>query len=149
MQTFAPSPYHKATATCLDNKRLNKQRLEVLQILRTLRGITNGWRNHPAVLMWEGHENALAYYGSYICEECNRRGIADNTSLITRIWDLFDPFENSSMLPIWWGTPQFHESHQAALLFKDPGHYSQFNWKVEPKIDYWWPTKHTEEWQTN
>lgn len=44
MQTFLPYPSIIKSLRCLDNKRLGKQRVETLQILRALRGITRGWQ---------------------------------------------------------------------------------------------------------
>ncbi len=53
MQTFLPYPDFAESARVLDNKRLGKQRVEVLQILNVLTDSTRkGWRNHPAVAMW-------------------------------------------------------------------------------------------------
>ena len=75
MQTFLPYPDFTASAQSLDSKRLGKQRVEAIQIMRTLLGIsTRGWRNHPAVLMWEGHEAALWRYTDAICTEWVERG---------------------------------------------------------------------------
>jgi hypothetical protein len=68
MQTFLPYPNAWASARCLDNKRLGKQRVECKQILLAL-GIDVGehrgnpesrWRHHPAVRMWRSHELYLA-----------------------------------------------------------------------------------------
>ena len=59
MQTFLPYKSFRKTALCLDNKRLGKQRVETLQILRALTGYYNqsgAWLNHPAVKMWRGYE---------------------------------------------------------------------------------------------
>ena len=39
----------------------------MLQILRTLTRERYGWKSHPAVRMWAGHEEALAGYGLVIC----------------------------------------------------------------------------------
>ena len=59
MQTFLPYPSKRESLDALDNKRLNKQILECYQILNILTGNSksNAWRNHPAVLMWEGAES--------------------------------------------------------------------------------------------
>jgi hypothetical protein len=64
MQTFLPYANVKKSVKCLDSKRLGKQRVEAFQILNILlnRTKTSGWRNHPAVKMWKGHENALKVY---------------------------------------------------------------------------------------
>jgi hypothetical protein len=52
MQTFVPygDDFHR-NADALDIRRLGKQRVEGLQILRCLSGLSTGWRNHPIVKM--------------------------------------------------------------------------------------------------
>ena len=69
MQTFLPVPDFAETARILDDVRLGKQRVETYQIIRTLDGVTKGWRHHPAVKMWRGHEACLLDYGLSICAE--------------------------------------------------------------------------------
>lgn len=55
MQTFLPYSDFRRTARVLDVRRLGKQRVETLQILRALTFDDYGWRNHPAVTMWVGY----------------------------------------------------------------------------------------------
>ena len=81
MQTFLPFADFAETARVLDGRRLGKQRVETLQILRALRVPGYGWRHHPAVGMWAGYEEALARYGLQMCEE--RRGGSPRVVLIT------------------------------------------------------------------
>ncbi|TMR24154.1 hypothetical protein ETD86_05390 [Nonomuraea turkmeniaca] len=59
MQTFLPYPDFAASAAVLDPLRLDKQRVEALQILRALTVSEYGWRHHPVVKMWAGYEAAL------------------------------------------------------------------------------------------
>ena len=77
MQTFLPSANFTKCAKLLDNKRLNKQILEGYQILNVNSGMsaTGGWRNHPAVLMWRGHEGSLLDYIYEMIKEAKKRGI--------------------------------------------------------------------------
>ena len=77
MQTFLPYSDYDQVAQVLDNKRLNKQILESYQILKVLSGQspTGGWRNHPAVLMWKGHESELYKYAHRMMNEASLRGI--------------------------------------------------------------------------
>ena len=56
MQTFLPFNSPAKCAEVLDNKRLNKQILECYQILKVISTNGKAWRNHPAVLMWEGEK---------------------------------------------------------------------------------------------
>lgn len=132
MQTFLAYPSFAESAKVLDRQRLGKQRLEALQILRTLRGESSAWQHHPAVRMWAGHEYLLAVYGKTICEEWRRRGYRDN--LIGR----FVP-SGQEIVPPWLGDSRLHDSHKAALIAKFPEHYQPLWPDVEGKIDYWWP----------
>jgi len=144
MQTFITDFSFFDTARTLDNKRLGKQRVEAMQILKILTGETkpgkNGkvaWENHPAVKMWRGYERELALYGAAICCTWIDRGFKDT---------LFDTFVLllTKLKPVRrpdWINEEFINSHRAALLAKNPEWYSQFNWDVEPKIEYIWPVK--------
>lgn len=60
INTFLPYEDFEAPARTLESRRLGKQRIEARQILRVLRGQSAGWRHHPAVLIWQGCEHALA-----------------------------------------------------------------------------------------
>jgi hypothetical protein len=141
MQTFLPySCFHKS-AQALDYRRLGKQRIECKQILNALLGRSKGWTNHPATLMWRGHEAWLIAYANAICSEWRRRGYKDQQLE----WFMEEAKKISlnsiSMAPSWLGNERFHSSHRAALLHKAPEHYEQFGWTEEPKLDYWWPVK--------
>jgi hypothetical protein len=85
MQTFMPYVEFDRVAACLDDRRLGAQRKEAAQILQinlcipTARGEDPaGWRNHPIVRLWHGHEVALCDYGIAMCIEYGNRGFQDN-----------------------------------------------------------------------
>jgi hypothetical protein len=140
MQTFLPYADFEKTARCLDYRRLGKQRVENMQIMNALCGISSGWSNHPATLMWEGHEKALMKYQEVIVEEWVERGYTDNVCLEkTRI--AFDHLDGSFVDPWWLGNAELHNSHKSNLLRKDLEWYSQFGWSVKNDLEYWWPTK--------
>lgn len=132
MQTFLPYSDFKKSAEVLDYKRLGKMRVESMQILNSLR-LANGWKNHPAVLMWKGYENSLKLYHNIMIQEWVKRGYNNNMS--------FFPIYGYIVFPHWLGNNLFHSSHRAALLFKNYNYYSQFNWEEKPEIKYFWPTK--------
>lgn len=115
----------------LDRARLGKQRLEAGQILSA---ITNGggWKNHPAVRMWRGHEAALHLYRDVMIREWVRRGY--HNTLTESL-----PPPSSIVMPPWLGRGDFHASHRAVLLAKDSDHYGQFGWTEEPRLEYVWP----------
>ena len=69
VNTFLPYADFEESAKALDYRRLGKQRVEALQILRANLGMTKGWVNHPAAKMWKGHEITLCKYGIAMCME--------------------------------------------------------------------------------
>lgn len=135
MQTFLPLPDFRESAAVMDRLRLGKQRVEALQILRALADPEYGWQNHPAVRMWRGHAGALVRYGTAVCDEWTSRGYRDGCR--DKIAVMADPATASD--PPWLGDDEFHASHRAALLLKDPDHYGRFGWAEEPAYDYVWP----------
>jgi len=77
MQTFLPEADFQEAAKRLDRKRLIKQSVENLQVLKSLAGLygeTGAWRNHPAVKMWRGHEDWLFLYNEAIIRDILLRG---------------------------------------------------------------------------
>lgn len=131
MQTFLPYPDFARSARCLDWRRLGKQRVEAMQIYNTLT-VGSRWRNHPAVLMWRGFENALQAYKNACIKEWIRRGYNNNMELAE-----VGTFE----LPSWFGLEVFHASHRSNLLRKDSGWYSQFEWSESDDLEYYWPCR--------
>jgi hypothetical protein len=135
MQTFLPLPSMGESIKCLDNKRLGKQRVEALQILKALRGDyakTGAWVNHPATKMWRGFEAALSFYKDLCIEEWIGRGFKNTMAMA--------PVHNRTVIiPPWLGDNKFHASHRSNLLRKQPEHYSQFNWQEPDDIPYVWP----------
>jgi hypothetical protein len=154
MQTFLPLPGFRASAKCLDNKRLGKQRVECKQILLCL-GISvgmhkpgrAGWRHHPAVLMWAGHELALLVYGITVCREWKQRGFRDN--LENEFLAVYRPRRRlvlRNQYPPWFRDDLLHASHRSNLLRKDSDYYRQFGWVEPADLPYYWPvTKDAEQ----
>ena len=87
MQTFLPYPDFARSARALDVRRLGKQRVECLQVVRGLTVPDYGWRHHPAVRMWRGHLEALGRYTLACCEVWTEGGRAD-TCAATVVLDL-------------------------------------------------------------
>jgi len=141
MQTFLASPDFIESAKVLDYRRLGKQRVEVLQILNTLR-YGSRWENHPAVLMWKNYESALCKYGYAICDEWTNRGYIDNTKYKISEHDWY--YLNIYTLieyPLWLGNEDFHRSHRSNLLRKYPEHYRQFWPDERDDLPYTWPVR--------
>jgi hypothetical protein len=135
MQTFLPYPSFEQSAHCLDMRRLGKQRVECLQLLNTLSGKTSSWKNHPAVLMWRGHEQSLIKYGIVICHEWIMRGYKD--TCLNKIQSFQEQFSISND-PTWLGNYNFHAAHRSNLLRKNLEWYNKFGW-IEPNdLPYIW-----------
>ncbi len=149
MQTFLPHPSFERSARALDDRRLGKQRVEAMQILRALTRPVYGWQHHPAVRMWRGYEEALGAYAVAICREWCRRGFAD-TCEVKILDDLAAAgvptpprsqadLRRAGALPPWLGRRAFHASHRSSLLRKDPEHYGPRFGDVAPDLEYVWP----------
>jgi hypothetical protein len=149
VQTFLPYPDFERSARVLDARRLGKQRVECLQVVRGLTVPGYGWRHHPAVRMWSGHLEALGRYSLVCCEVWTETGRAD-TCATTLVGDLAQAgvtlvrsqqeLAGAGALPSWLGDEDFHRSHQSALLRKDPEFYGPLFGDVPPDLDYVWPT---------
>ncbi len=131
MNTFLPYPDFVESARCLDVRRLGKQRVEAMQILRAIANPKYGWQHHPALPMWRGYEQALALYMNAIITEWVRRGYKNNIPL--------NNVGGDAKMPPWLGNSKFHASHRANLLRKDPTYYGQFAWTESPDLPYFWP----------
>lgn len=155
MQTFLPSKDFKTVASMLDSKRLNKQILECYQILNVLSNDDPhaGWRNHPAVKMWRGHEYILYSYALAMVDEAKKRGIKtdkneENLSILLgrngKTWGHTFPswYQNSEIMKL------VTTTHKANLYYKDPEFYHAFqsaalsknNKPCCDKCKYYWVT---------
>ena len=151
MQTFTPySDFEKSLRT-LDLKRLGKQRVEVIQIVRALTVPGYAWSSHPAVLMWKGYEEALGRYGLTSCEVWTARGFVDSCAA-TIAADLraagiaeirsYEELAANDALPPWLFDEAVQLSHRSALLRKDPEHYRPLFPPDTPlDLDYVWPVR--------
>ncbi|WP_329136408.1 MSMEG_6728 family protein [Streptomyces sp. NBC_01476] len=148
MQTFLPYPDFAASAAVLDARRLGKQRVEALQVLRGLT-VPGGWRHHPVVAMWTGYEEALVRYGLEMCREWTREGRRDTVAGTLRAdFAALRPhapireqaeLAEAGELPGWLGDPAFHRSHRSALVTKAPEHYRRLFPGVPAGLPYVWP----------
>ncbi|MGW6737432.1 MSMEG_6728 family protein [Streptomyces sp. NPDC055013] len=154
MQTFLPDPDFGKTALLLDRRRLGKQRVEALQVLRGLTVPGYGWRRHPAVRMWTGYEEALVRYGLEICRVWREQGHQDScaASLVAGLAAhrpgaaVRDQAELAvaGELPPWLGDEAFHESHRSALVRKDRDVYAVLFPGVADDLPYVWPASDRE-----
>jgi hypothetical protein len=151
VQTFLPYRGFTASARTLDARRLGKQRVEAIQVLRGLTVPGYGWRHHPAVRMWAGYEEALVRYGLDVCAVWTAAGRSD-TCAATLVRDFAaahpggpspvrtqDQLAAAGELPPWLGDPAFHRSHRSALLTRAPAHYGPLFPCTPPGLPYVWP----------
>nr|WP_281363390.1 MSMEG_6728 family protein [Nocardioides perillae] len=145
-----PYPDFERSARALDAKRLGKQRVETIQVVRALTVPGYGWANHPAVLMWKGHEEALGRYGFVCCEVWTELGFGD-TCAATIGADLARvgieqvrteaELAAAGALPSWLGDEALHLSHRSALVRKDPDHYRPLFPDAPDDLPYRWPVR--------
>ena len=140
MQTFVTDSDPWIVAQHLDNRRLNKQITEALQIIRSNLDAGNGWRSHPAVQMWHDHEHCLAAYTKYMIREWWSRGYdSHHKSDIQVDWFLINLPDTG--WPSWWGDLEMIRTHQSNLIRKDPEYYEDLFPGVPDDLPYFWPTQ--------
>lgn len=150
MQTFLPDSDFRRSALLLDRRRLGKQRVEALQVLRGLTVPGYGWRRHPAVRMWSGYEEALVRYGLEICRVWRERGHQDSCAASLIAGYAADrpgasvrdqpALAAAGELPPWLGDEAFHRSHRSALVRKDRQTYADVFPGVPDDLPYVWPS---------
>jgi len=152
MQTFLPHKDFSETAKHLDRKRLIKQSVENLQVLKSLSGHydkTGAWVNHPAVKMWRGHEDWLFLYNEAIVREIILRGYKNSTreTFDSIYQENFIALESDS--PWWLGNESLHYSHKGRLYEKDQesyyfyaefADYKELGYTCCVSCNYYWPT---------
>jgi hypothetical protein len=135
VNTFLPFSDYDKSAEALDIKRLGKQRVEALQILKANLGKTQGWRNHPAAVMWRGYEGQLYFYIRAICYRWTKLGYQD--TCLQQAKELAKEIPSDRFQRPWWlGKRGFHRSHRSNLKRKDSNHYK---FPVPDDLPYLWP----------
>jgi hypothetical protein len=150
VQTFVPYADFEQSLRALDTKRLGKQRVEVIQIVRALTVPGYAWSSHPAVLMWQGYEEALGRYGLTACDVWTERGFGDSCAAtiaadlraygVTRIRH-YAELAAADALPRWLFDEAVLVSHRSSLLRKDPEHYGPLFPGTPTDVDYLWPVR--------
>ena len=133
MQTFLPIANSLISANILDKKRCFKQLVECSQIINTLEGRSEGWKNHPAVKMWRGYINALKDYSNNFYDICIYKHKINIKKL--KKYKMI----GNILYPIWMGDDRLHSSHRSNLIRKDKTFYSKFGWTESDNMPYFWP----------
>ena len=129
MQTFLPYRSFMKSALTLDYRRLGKQRVEAMQILRAIRE-GGAWAHHPIVRLWSDYTDALCEYYNCMVIEWRRRGYVNTMPLLELPGRLIDRPR--------WLNDDFIRDHRSNLLRKDPVYYGQFDWDVPSDLPYIW-----------
>ncbi len=129
MNTFLPFADFLQSAKCLDKRRCFKQVVETYQILNTLRGNSEGWKNHPVIRMWKSYEDCLQWYYNIFYQYCLD---------IHKI--NFQKLPKPCLLPKymkyppWLGYEPLHHSHRANLLRKSIEDLSKGRLELSQKL---------------
>ena len=142
MQTFLPLPSPADSAHALDRRRLGKQRVETLQLLRANTVPGYGWRHHPAAKMWAGRLPALVAYGVAMTDAWTALGRADTVrdQLLTFAPEVDGVAQEDIPMPRWLGDPAFHLSHRSNLIRQDAAFYRPLFGEIPDDLPYIWPT---------
>lgn len=119
------------SAMCLDKRRLLAQLNENAVIFNTIIGESQGWKNHPTILMWKQHPVFFQYYHNIHWLVAKSYGIRLTTS--------YHKIEQNVELPYWWSDDMLFSNCRANLLFKEPDYYDSFCWEESPESEAYYP----------
>jgi hypothetical protein len=141
MQTFLPFASFERSAAVLDPKRLGKQRVEALQVLRAITIPDYGWRHHPAALMWRGYVPALTKYALVMTDAWIALDFADTVrpQALAFAPEVDDLAQDDLDLPPWIGDESVHLSHRSNLVRKDEEFYAPLFPGTPRDLPYVWP----------
>lgn len=157
IQTWLPLPSFKDSAEALSDTDLSKQVADALRVIEHLHQIPMSetkladqyWKMEPLVPispanMWQGCEMQLCEYAIEMAEEASIRQGQKNQYMDALHEHLdWSTGEDSYMgKPSWFGNLEFHLSHQAALVRKDPEFYGKI-FSADDSLMLMWPTHAT------
>lgn len=142
LQVFTPYFSIDLNVNCLDNKRKNKQILEIIQIILANNNIQDVWKipkyvyNHPNTLLWKNKETYLLMYLSKLLNDFHNRANKIHKChcfdefLCIRVFKVkFNKIINNydwvSCMPEHLTLEKCKE-HRNLLLSKDPEHYVKY-----------------------
>ncbi len=131
MQTFLPYSDYRKSLSCLDDKRLGKQRVEAMQMVNAIDRGYGAWYNHPCTQMWSDYREHLKLYHNIAIELWIDRGMINTMPL-------YKLTSKKLVKPHWLGNEKFHSSHRSNLLNKDYSFYSKYKWVEPDNLPYYW-----------
>lgn len=143
LQTNCRGPYIYMCPDCQVRVPLSTLKCKICGMPeKTLKQRKRPWYNHPATIMWRGHEQYLVDYIYFICKEWSSRGYKDQIledveDFAARYYSII--YTKFSLIP-WLGRSEFHLTHQSNLIRKNPTHYRPiFGPEVPDNLPYIWP----------
>lgn len=126
MQIFITgSPFE--TAQVLDKRRLNKQIIECLQIMKAIKGESKAWLNHPCVKMYREHLDWLKnYFGTL---DDFRDGHIEHAKFFSFLADKFRPHFH---------TQEYFNQMKRRLFTKDNEYYKQWLHLGESDVNWYY-----------
>ena len=115
------------TAAALDSKRFNKQIIETKQILSTLSGVSEAWKNHPCILQYKGYSDYLFSY--VMCLIAFREGDLCMAKMYNDI---------ASNLKPEFHTVEYFNQMKRRLYTKNPTHYSIWSYLGESDENWYY-----------
>lgn len=142
-QIWLPEPDERRSLSQLNNEHLNELRWHILELVETFHRISPGdsalpdfyerhpliEADHPILEQFIGYEVWLIGYGMSACDEWQmRNGKRDPLyEALAHHMDIeASTDEPDPARPNWFGSVEFHLSHQAALLRADETHYKAY-----------------------
>lgn len=105
-----------------DHRRYNKQIIECHQIIKTNTGLSEAWRNHPAVLMYKNNIDWLTLYTK--CFETYKQYMVSKNDDFLQLFKKYND-EANKICPNFI-TDDLCDQHKRRLYTKNPNIYSCF-----------------------
>lgn len=115
------------TAQVLDPRRLNKQVIETVQIVKTIIGESDAWKNHPVVKMYTAHWDWLILYKETLKSFLN--GDLDNAKFLSKEADRYRPDFHIQA---------FFDQMKRRLYTKDNNYYSQWSYLGKSNVNWYY-----------
>lgn len=117
------------SALALDNRRRNKQIIEIKQILSALNGDSKAWRNHPCTIQYEKHQQWLRNYLWILQEVSQPKYDWVMVQLLNIYCEEHKP---------WFHIKEYFDQMKRRLYTKDKEYYKQWADLGESEINWYY-----------